>query len=141
MIDFAGISGVAGVVAGTFDAIRLMGATAADAGFAAVVAGGGVSGTATSVAFAAAAVATGATAGATAWVAGGSAFAADAGTADTAAVAEAVEEDTGRTTAAKQTLMKKTPSGKAAGWPALNPRPHFAERSSRSPNPGPVPGR
>lgn len=78
MIDFAGISGVAGVAAGAFDAIGLAGGAAVtEAGSEAAATGGDLSGMAAS--FAAAAVATGATAGAALWVTRGSAFAGDAG--------------------------------------------------------------
>jgi hypothetical protein len=78
MIDFAGISGVAGVAAGAFDAIGLAGGAAVtEARSEAAATGGDLSGMAAS--FAAAAVATGATAGAALWVTRGSAFAGDAG--------------------------------------------------------------
>ena len=78
MIDFAGISGVAGVAAGAFDAIcPVDAAPVAEPGSAAAATGGGLSGIAGP--FAAAAVATGATAGAAVWATGGSAFAGDAG--------------------------------------------------------------
>jgi hypothetical protein len=74
MIDFAGISGVAGV----FDAIfPVDAAPVAEPGSAAAATGGGLSGIAGP--FATAAVATGATAGAAVWATGGSAFAGDAG--------------------------------------------------------------
>ncbi len=89
MIDFAGISGVAGVAAGAFDAIGLVGgAVVTEAGSEAAT-GGDLSGIAAS--FAAAAVATGATAGAALWATGGSALAGDAGHRDPGAeeVAEA----------------------------------------------------
>jgi hypothetical protein len=85
MIDFAGISGVAGA----FDAIGLVGGAAiTEAGSEGTPTGDGLSGIAAS--FAAAAAATGATAGAL-WVTGGSAFAGDAGHRDRGAeeVAEA----------------------------------------------------
>jgi hypothetical protein len=74
MIDFAGISGVAGA----FDAIGLGGGAAVtEAGSKAAATGGDWSDMGAS--FAAAAVATGATAGAALWVTGGSALAGDAG--------------------------------------------------------------
>jgi hypothetical protein len=91
MIDFAGISGVAGVAA---DAMGLAGGAAVtEAGSEAAT--GDLSGMAAS--FAAAAVATGATVGAALWVPGGSAFAGDAGHRDPGAeeVAEADGADEG----------------------------------------------
>jgi hypothetical protein len=86
MIDFAGISGVAGA----FDAVGLVGGAAiTEASSEGTPTGDGLSGIAAS--FAAAAVATGATAGAALWVTGGSALAGDAGHRDPGAeeVAEA----------------------------------------------------
>jgi hypothetical protein len=91
MIDFAGISGVAGVAAGAFDAIGLVGGAAVTgAGSEAAATGGGLPGMAAS--FAAAAVAIGATAGAALWATGGSAFAGDTGARD-AVAEEAAEAD------------------------------------------------
>jgi hypothetical protein len=89
MIDFADISGVAGVAAGAFDAIGLVGGAAVTEAGSEAATGGGLSGMAAS--FAAAAVATGATAGAALWATGGSALAGDAGHRDPGAeeVAEA----------------------------------------------------
>jgi hypothetical protein len=94
MIDFAGISGVAGVAAGAFDAMGLAaGAAVTETGSEAATED--LSGMAAS--FAAAAVATGATAGAGLWVTAGSAFVGDAGHRDPGAeeVAEADGADEG----------------------------------------------
>jgi len=95
MIDLAGISGVAGVAAGAFDAICPVDAAIAGTGSgAAATAAGGLSGTATSLALAAVALTTGATAGAALWLGGGSALAGDAG-ADEAIAAGTTEADAG----------------------------------------------